>query len=105
MDRDDILSQDQLRNAARAKLRSDIENAKQNLSPKSFATRWKNKQKANVDEAKAKAGHLIQKNAVSIAAMGIAALLFAARQPILKAVKKRRSKAFSNTSDKDPNNE
>jgi hypothetical protein len=86
MDRETILAQDHIRHVTRAKLKSDIAQAKQDLHPKAMATRWKTEQKTKMRVATAKAQRVIRKNTTQIALTGIAALIFAARRPILRVV-------------------
>jgi hypothetical protein len=105
VDRNDILAQNSLRHVARARLKSDIEKAKADLHPKAITNRWKQKQIAKVDDAKAHARELVKKNALSIAVVGIGALLFAVRGPILKAIEGRKSKARSCEADKEYDHE
>jgi hypothetical protein len=85
MDRADIHDQFQQRLDSRTKLLTDIDQAKQDLHPKALATRWKTKQKAKIVNSTAQAGQLVRKNAFLIAALGVGALLFAARRPISAA--------------------
>ncbi len=83
MDRRDILNLHDSRMKARKTLETDVTQAKTNLHPRMIANRWTAKQKAMARQATDDATHLVKKNALLIGAVGIGALLFIGRKPIL----------------------
>lgn len=81
-EREAILQHDRTRKALRRALRSDAEQAKHDLHPRTVGARWKAKQKARLAGGAAAARQNIAKNAPLVGIAGLAILLFAARKPI-----------------------
>ena len=84
MDRRDVVNLHENRIKARGTLGADAVRAKTDLHPRAIAGRWTAKQKSKAHQAADDASNLMKKNALLISAIGIGALLFMNRKPILK---------------------
>lgn len=91
-DREAILERDQTRKAMRQTLRSDIEQAKHDLHPRTISTRWTARQKSKLVDAGTSAKQNIAKNAPLIGIVAAAGLLFAARKPISNWIERLRDR-------------
>jgi hypothetical protein len=87
-DRNIVIEQDRTRKALREMVRADVEQARNDLHPKTLTARWANRQKAKIKAAGDAIGERAKKNAPLIGLGTAAILLFAARRPISKLLQR-----------------
>jgi hypothetical protein len=92
-DRQTVQRLDADRKLARAKLTSDVSDAKVDLHPKTLAQRWANRQVAKIGTAAKTGAQITRKNAIPISLASAAILLFTARKPISRLYEKLRNRA------------
>ena len=81
-DRTIITENDGRRQEARARLFGDVSIARDVLNPSNQFRRWKDRNKAEAQRVAGEVAQTAKNNAPLIGAVGIGALLFAARRPI-----------------------
>ncbi|MBK9003689.1 MAG: hypothetical protein IPM67_09530 [Sphingomonadales bacterium] len=98
-DREAILERDQARKELRQALRSDVEQARHDLHPRTISTRWAARQKSRLADAGMSAKQNIAKNAPLIGIVAAAGLLFAARKPISSWIEHLRDRKHNKKGD------
>lgn len=94
IERRNVILSDAERRNLRRKLRGSVEVAQEVLNPKTQIKRLVDKNKIKAKKIASNTGELAKKNAPLLGAVGIGALVFAARRPISKWISKlRRSNA------------
>lgn len=90
IERRNVILSDAERRNLRRKLRGSVEVAQEVLNPKTQIKRLVDKNKIQAKKIASNTGELAKKNAPLLGAVGIGALVFAARRPISKWISKLR---------------
>lgn len=81
-EREDILRANSRREEVRQKLKSDAEQAREDLSPRNQVNRLVTRSKERLDNAAVKAGKTVRRAAPAIGLASVGTLLFLGRKPI-----------------------
>jgi hypothetical protein len=91
--RDRVIELDRRRLGLREVLSDDVVKAKHDLHPKTMASRWTNRKRAQMANLTDSSKQNLKKNAPLIGLASAAILLFAARKPISNAISHLRKRA------------
>lgn len=89
-DRATVEALDRRRRALRESLMTDAVQAREDLHPKSLASRWLYRQRQRAGAIAEQAGTVARRSAPAIGLAGLAILLFAGRKPISRMIEKMR---------------
>jgi hypothetical protein len=91
--RDEVMERDRRRLGLRGVLFDDVVKAKHDLHPKTMASRWTNRKRAQIADLANSGKQSLKKSAPLIGLASAAILLFAARKPISNAINHLRDRA------------
>ncbi|MEP7350822.1 MAG: hypothetical protein ABI668_12855 [Sphingorhabdus sp.] len=98
-DRQTVIANHKQRMQARDSLTTDVKEAKVELNPRTQIDRWVVHRKEQAREVAGQVSLIARKSAPFIGAVGVAALLFFARQPISNWIKRLKSAKSQPTTD------
>jgi len=90
--RHDVAQKNRERKAARKIFQDDRDAAKAELAPSHLAGRWKTRQTKRAEALVAKGKTTARENAVLLGVVAAGTALFAARKPLMRAMKKFRER-------------